>query len=186
MPSPPDLDDLLALLPLAELPRTGWLQAGLPPGIAPETIAGHAHLVALLALRLGPTAGAPLDVHRATALAVAHDAAEAFTGDLPRPATAGLGAGAKADLEAGLFAAELPELADLAAEYRAGSTPEARFVRLCDKLQLGLFALRLARAGHRGLASFAGSVAAVDATEFPGLAPLHTALAQELAAACRS
>ena len=186
MPSPPDLDDLLALLPLAELPRTGWLQAGLPPGIAPETIAGHAHLVALLALRLGPIAGVPLDIHRATALAVAHDAAEAFTGDLPRPATAGLGATAKAGLEAGLFANQLPELATLADEYRTGSSPEGRFVRLCDKLQLGLFALRLTRAGHRGLDSFADSVAAVDATEFPGLEPIRAALAQELTAACRS
>lgn len=181
-----NLEGLMALLPLAELPRTGWLQAGVPPSCAPETIASHSHLVALLVLRLGPLADPALDVAHATAIAVAHDAAEAFTGDLPPAATAGIGASAKAQLEAGVFERDLPELAALAAEYTSGQTLEGRFVRLCDKLQMGLMALRYARAGHRGLDPFTTSLAKLDALEFPFLETLRATLVQELRALQRS
>lgn len=182
----PALDRHLALAALADLPRTGWLQAGLPPGQAPESVAAHSQLVALLVLDLAPAVEPPLDVHRATAIAVAHDAAEAWTGDLPRPASAGLGKPAKEALEAGVFQGELPGLAPLAAEYRAGSTREGRFVRAADKLQMALVALRLTRAGHRGLDAFRAGAEALDLDEFPVLAELRAAIAQGWPGARRS
>ena len=172
----PTLDSLMAALPLAELPRTGWLQVGLPPGIPPETIAAHASLVGLLVLRLGGAVEPALDVHRAAALAAAHDVAEARLGDLPRDGARALPPGAKRAAEAAIEADFFPELEPLCAEYRARETREARFVHLCDKLQMGLFALRLRRAGHQGLAGFAETIRALDCTEFTPLDELRTSL----------
>jgi len=172
----------MAALPLAELPRTGWLQVGLPPGVPPEMIASHASLVAQLVLRLGPHVAPsqpPFDTYRAAAIATAHDAAEARLGDLPKDAANALPAGAKSAAEASIECSFFPELADLCAEYRAQNTPEGRFVKLCDKLQMGLFALRLARAGHRGLDGFRATIRNLDGTEFPVLDGLAAALVAE-------
>lgn len=176
--SPPSsrLESLLAALALAELPRTGWLQAGLAPGVPAETIAGHSHLVALLVLRLGPEVRPALDVLRATAMATAHDVAESELGDLPQAASRALPAGAKTLAEETVMATSYPELEPLCAEFRAQKTREARFVRLCDKLQMGLFALRLSRAGHRGLGSFLESLEALDCSEFQPAEALHIQL----------
>lgn len=176
----PSLEALMAALPLAELPRTGWLQIGLPPGIPPETIAAHASLVAQLVLRLGREVAAPFDLYRAAAIATAHDAAEARLGDLPKDAAGALPEGAKRSAEEAIEAHFFPELADLCAEYRSQATPEARFVKLADKLQMGLVALRLRRAGHLGLAGFASTLAELDCAEFQGLARLQAELLIEL------
>ena len=174
-----DLNALLALLPLAELPRTGWVQTGLPPGIAPETIASHGHMVALLVMQLGSQVDPPLDVHRAVALAVAHDAAEAWTGDLPKPAAHGLPKGAKKDLEWSMIEQKAPHLGPYWLECESMTSREARLVKLCDTLQMGLFAIRLKRAGHTGMGSFMESVQALDASEFAVTAELQALLVQE-------
>lgn len=177
-----DLNALLALLPLAELPRTGWLQAGLPPGIAPETLASHSHMVALLVLHLGPAVTPAIDVPRAIAIAVAHDAAEAWTGDLPKAASHGLPKGAKKGLEQAIIEQKAPHLGPYWRDYASGASREARFVKLCDTLQMGLFAVRLKRAGHSGLQGFLASVRALDATEFAPLAELQVQIDQEWSA----
>ena len=174
------LTALLAALPLAELPRTGWLQIGLAPGVPAETIASHSHLVALLVLRLGPQVTPGLDIHRAAAMATADDVAEAELGDLPRGAARALPPGAKAAAVEHVMAGAFPELEPLCAEYCAGATREARFVRLCDKLQMGLFAVRLARAGHHGLDGFRETLCSLDCSEFATLEALAGELREAL------
>ena len=169
----PRLAALLALAPLADLPRTGWLQAGVAPGLAVESVAAHAHLTTLLALALAPAVEPPLDLGRCLALCTVHDLAEAGLGDLPRAGSRALPPGAKASAEAQL-ALDLtqglgPGTAILRAywdEYAAAGSREARFARLCDKLQMGLRALVLARAGHRGMGTFGESVAGLDCSGF--------------------
>lgn len=175
------LDALLALLPLGRLPRTGWIQHGIA---APETIAAHVTGVATVVLALGPRVVPALDVGRALALALVHDAPEALTGDLPRPGARLLPPGAKHAAEAAAAEELLGPLAPVALEhyreYAAGETREARFVKVCDALQLGVQLLAYARAGARGLDDFVAVVAELDCGEFEPAAGLRSELLRRL------
>ena len=92
-----------------------------------------------MVLRLCP---ATLDRGRCLALAVIHDLPEVQVGDLtPHD---GVSKSVKHALEAKAAAALLedrPDLLELIEEYVASSTPEARFVRDLDKLDMALQAL---------------------------------------------
>lgn len=171
------LEALLRLVPLDHLPRTGWLLAGVA---APESIAGHAHGMALLALALAPRVAPALDADRAAALALVHDAPEAWLGDIPRPGARCLPPGAKRAAEDAAADALLGGLSALAreryAEYEAAATREARFARLCDGLQLGVRLVAYRRAGARGLAEFRATVAALDCSEFAPCEELQRAI----------
>lgn len=164
----PLLPALLALLPLDQLPRTGWIQSGIAD---PESIAGHVVGTAFLVLALGPRIFPAIDVERALALAVVHDAPEALLGDLPRTGARLLPPGAKIEAEDKAARLLLAPLSDFAlerfAEYRAAKTREARFVRLCDRLQLGVRAAAYHRLGVRGLEEFKATIEALDCAEFP-------------------
>ena len=168
---------LLALLPLERLPRTGWILRGTAQV---EPIAGHVLGTALVALAVAPRVAPPLDVDRAVSLAVVHDAPEALTGDLPRRAGELLAPGAKRAMEAGAARELLAPLSELAlaryAEYAAGETREARFVRVCDKLQLGLRLVAYVRSGERGLGEFRRGLVALDCSEFAPAAELRASL----------
>jgi len=167
---------LLRLTALSRLPRTGWLQAGVAH---PESIADHSLGTALVALVLGPEIDPPLDVERAVALAVIHDAPEALLGDLPRRAAELLPPGAKAAAEeraAEELFAGAPAARSLWAEFHAGRTREARFARACDKLHLGLQLLAYRRAGNGELGGFRAGLESLDLLD---LAPCH-ALRDEL------
>lgn len=167
---------LLRLTALARLPRTGWLLAGVP---APESIAAHSHGVALLVLALAEAVEPPLDRGRALALAALHDAPEAVLSDLPRAATRLLPAGAKRAAEeraADELLGGAPALHALWREHHAQESREARFVRLCDGLHLGLMALAYRRAGVRGLDDFRATLAALDASAFAPCEALRRSL----------
>jgi putative hydrolase of HD superfamily len=165
------LEPLLRVLPLDALPRTGWVLAGVP---RPESIAGHVLGTAHLALALGRRVDPPLDLGRALELVLVHDLPEAGSGDLPLRAGEALPAGAKRAMEDRL-AADLAGPLGLEgawAEYQAAETREARFARLCDKLQLGVRLVGYQRAGHGGLEDFRAGLEALDCAEFPAAAEL--------------
>jgi putative hydrolase of HD superfamily len=166
-PLEPTLSALLALQPLGDLARTGWVQRGIAN---PESIAAHVVGTAFVVLALGPRVEPGLDVDRAIALALVHDAPEALLGDLPRTAARLLPPGAKRAAEIGAARELLPPLSDLAherfREYLAGETREARFARVCDRLQLGVRLVGYHRAGARGLEEFVETIAALDCSEF--------------------
>jgi putative hydrolase of HD superfamily len=174
------LPALLALLPLDRLPRTGWILRGIGD---PESIAGHVLGTCHVILALGPRVEPELDVERCLALALVHDAPEALLGDIPRTGSALLPSGAKAAAEDAAARALLAPLSDLArdlfAEHRAGSTREARFTRLCDRLQMGVRLAGYEREGRRGLDDFRATIAALDASEF---APAESLRSEILAA----
>jgi putative hydrolase of HD superfamily len=153
------LKTLLPLLALDRLPRTGWLVAGIA---SPESVAAHSLGTALVVLALGPRVEPPLAVDRAVSLAVLHDAPEALLTDLPRSAVECLPPGAKAEGERRAAERLLAPLSALAAarfeEFRAQETREARFVRTCDQLHLGLRWLGYLREGARGLSEFRGGL----------------------------
>ncbi|MEZ6020088.1 MAG: HD domain-containing protein [Planctomycetota bacterium] len=142
------VQSLLALSRLDALPRTGWVQAGVP---VPESLAGHSLAVTHLALALLPRVTPGLDLGRVLAMATLHDGPECLSGGPAaggRPRPAGWGQGP----DGGVLARELLEPLGPVAhaawrEFAAQETREARFVKGCDRVQLALEVLRLARAG---------------------------------------
>lgn len=137
-------------LALKTTPRAGWARCGVP---APESVADHSYGVALLALVLAPRHPGPLDGARCLRLALAHDLAEALVGDItphdgvPPEAKARREAGAVAELSALLGDAALESLWR---EYEAARTPEARFVKSLDKLEMLCQARAYERAHPKG------------------------------------
>jgi putative hydrolase of HD superfamily len=157
-----DIDRAVAMLlrasALKTAPRTGWALRGIA---APESVAAHAHGVALAALLLLELVDEPLDRARVLAMAILHDLPEAVTGDLSLGASALLPSGAKrvmeecalADLLGGLECVD--SWRELWAEYEARRTPEANLVRDADRLDLLLQALAYEETtGNRRLGEF--------------------------------
>jgi putative hydrolase of HD superfamily len=182
---PPDVtEDARRLLALARrsealkaLPRTGWLDRGVAPPLA-ESVADHSFGVALLAWLSAverQAAGASLDPCRVLLLALAHDLAEAETGDIAPydpvalsheadadarraflerrhvrdPSREAMKRAAEDDAMRVLLAALPPAARDALdtvwEELRSASTPEARFVKQVDRLETFLQSRRYQR-----------------------------------------
>lgn len=127
---------------LAALPRTGWLLRGVSD---PESIAEHCFGVCVVAMILVDdlrAKGISIDGERVLRMAIVHDAAEAFTGDIPMPAKTEELSEALEAAEDRLLAGALPpaELA-LWREAEDASTLEARVVKAADKVQMLVKAL---------------------------------------------
>ena len=123
---------LLEALKLKDLPRSGWVRAGVEN---PESVAAHSWGVAWLVLVLCP---GRLDRGRALALAVVHDLAEVVVGDLTPHDDVSAEEKQLREGEALVRLAPNPEISVLFGEYQADETPEARFVKACDKLDMAL------------------------------------------------
>jgi putative hydrolase of HD superfamily len=151
---------LLDLLALKALPRAGWLRAGVT---TPESVAGHSWGVAWLVLALCPPS---LDRGRALAIAVVHDLAEAQVGDItPHDGIAAEVKHAREEEAMLSLLDALPgkdELLSLWREYESGTTEEGRFVKLCDKLDMGLQALCYRQQGCDAAEILASARAALD------------------------
>jgi len=130
-----------ALAQLKHLYRQGWLRIGVPKDKC-ESVAEHSFGVATLALCLAPARSKTFDVGRAVTLALVHDMGETFAGDIMP--SEGISVDRKHALERRaarrLFRC-LPagkRLMALWAEYEEQKTPEAKFVRQLDRLEMSL------------------------------------------------
>jgi len=137
------LDQLLEGLQLKSVDRAGWRRIGI---LAPESVAAHSWGISWLALHLCPP---ELSLERALAIAALHDLPEVRVGDItPHD---GISKVDKLRMESeaatALFAAR-PELLALWRDYAEQASPEARFVRDLDKLDMALQALLYAQDGH--------------------------------------
>lgn len=127
---------LMECVGLKALPRTGWVRTGVE---GPESVAAHSWGVAFLVLALCPPG---LDRGKALAIATLHDLAEVRVGDLTP--YDGVAPEEKARREFAAFRALVEPFdaaADLEAlylEYAEQSSPEGRFVKACDKVDMAL------------------------------------------------
>ena len=127
-------DQLLQMLQLKDIERTGWVRAGVNK---PESVAAHSWGMATLALKLCPP---ELNLARVLSICLVHDLAEVIVGDLtPHDEIQG---DEKHRLEREAMLSMAPEWVDLFDEYESTSTPEAKFVKTMDKLDMGLQAIR--------------------------------------------
>jgi putative hydrolase of HD superfamily len=154
--SPSELVDAVHFFDrLSSLPRTGWLLRGVTD---PESVAEHCFGVAIVAGMLVDDArarGVAVDGERVLRMALVHDAAEVFTGDIPMPAKTPALADALEAAETELLAKVLSP-ADLALwkEAEAAESLEARIVKAADKIQMLAKALAYERDRRGRLDSF--------------------------------
>ena len=126
-------EELLTLLQLKDIDRTGWVRAGVEN---PESVAAHSWGMAVLALRLCPE---QLDLSKVLSMCLVHDIAEIVVGDLtPHDDIRGE---EKHRLEREAMMKIAPQWVGLFDEYEQGKTEEAQFVKTMDKLDMGLQAM---------------------------------------------
>jgi putative hydrolase of HD superfamily len=126
---------------LKQIYRQGWLQRGISPRRC-ESVADHSFGVALLVMFLADQYAPHLDMVKLLRLSLLHDVGEIDAGDLT-PAD-GISSADKVQREHASVLRVLRRLPhqdrylDLWHEYEAGETPEARFVRQVEKLEMAL------------------------------------------------
>jgi putative hydrolase of HD superfamily len=131
------VDVLIALDPMADLPRTGWLLRGVRPC---ESIADHSYFVAVTVMMLVDALreeGMEIDGEKALRMALVHDTPEAKTGDVPMPQKTERMDAALSELEADIAERVLTPAA--LASWRdgeRGESIEARVVKAADKIQM--------------------------------------------------
>jgi len=121
-------DELKEILGLKNVLRAGWVRAGIK---SPESVAAHSWGMSMLALKLTPK---ELDLTRVLSLCIVHDVPEVRVGDLtPHDDTS-----TKAEDELKAMTEMAPEWVALFEEYEQGQSPEAKFVKQLDKLDMAL------------------------------------------------
>jgi len=151
---------------LKQLPRSGWLFAGIRQ---PESIADHSYATIWTALLLAESINqewqdqglqAPLDISRVMQIALVHDLAESILTDLPKRSTDLVGKAVKHQAEADaiqLLLAELPNgtlYIERWHEYTANESAESLVAHDADKLEMVQQALRYEEMGQRNLQDF--------------------------------
>lgn len=168
----PFLEAYFELAHLKQLYRQGWLRHGLPVERC-ESVAEHCFMVAVLSLWLGHKFPG-LDSERVLRMALLHDIGEIYAGDIV-PSDQ-VSKEQKFQLEKAAIEKVLQKLAgsaqylELWQEFEQGTTPEARFVRQIDRLEMGLQARVYQAQGFEGMDEFVNS--ALEALEDPQLSEI--------------
>jgi len=136
--------------------RTGWLNEKIPDA---ESIGDHMYRMSVLALCATDES---LDIPKCVMMAVVHDLAEAIVGDIAP--SDGIPKETKARLEAGAMHTIVHEMLhdSLAAqriqalwmEYETGETPEAKFVKDLDRIEMALQASEYEQRHGKSLQQF--------------------------------
>jgi putative hydrolase of HD superfamily len=123
---------------LKNIPRTGWLQRGIPLSVA-ETVAEHSFEVASILAVISMEAGEGLDKEKLLIMGTIHDWGEAVAGDIPRSLTKRLGKETKSKAEIKIMkelsaASGSKRLAQIFEEYEGGKSVEAVVAKTADVL----------------------------------------------------
>jgi putative hydrolase of HD superfamily len=126
---------------LKQLYRQGWLQRGVPAQRC-ESVAEHSFCMAVLCMFIADAYLPDLDVLRVLRLALLHDCGEIYVGDItPADAVSPEEKHRRERAAVEQIFAKLPHGADYRAlwqEYEENRTPEARFVKQMDRLEMAL------------------------------------------------
>jgi len=145
------------LFQLKQLYRQGWLKRGIPSEVC-ESVAEHSFGVALLALWLADTYYPELDTQKVLCMALLHDFGEVYAGDIIPGDQVPIDEKRARELSSveQVFS-KLPggeEYIDLWKEFEMGDSPEARFVRQIDRLEMGFQAAVYRSQGFDGMDEF--------------------------------
>ncbi|HNV68143.1 MAG TPA: HD family hydrolase [Candidatus Ozemobacteraceae bacterium] len=168
------------LLNLKKLRRTGWALRGIRDG---ESLADHAFGVSILTLILVEF-HPQLNREKAVRLALLHELGECRVGDIPFPALSYLKGKSEAERAAVSDLLEplgerKPSLLAEYLEFEDNQTPEARFVKAVDKLEMLVTAAEYERTGYRSLTDFWENAVTFECLqEFPLLSELANRLRQ--------
>ena len=142
---------------LKQIYRQGWLQRGIPAKRC-ESVAEHSYGVAMLTMFVSEEHFPELDSLKVMRLALLHDFGEIDAGDLTP--SDGVDKAKKNRMERESvervcsFSPVGDRFVELWNEYEAGETPEAKFVRQIEKLEMALQAAVYEKQGFQGLADF--------------------------------
>jgi len=121
---------LIEALGLKGVVRAGWVRAGVEQ---PESVAAHSWGMAMLATQLCPD---DLNLQRVLELCILHDIAEVRVGDITPHDN--IEPEEKHRLETEAIQEMGIDASSIFAEYESQETPESRFVRYLDKLDMAL------------------------------------------------
>lgn len=137
---------------LKNIPRTGWLQRGVPPSIA-ETVAEHTFEVATILSLVTMHAEDILNAQKMLLMGIIHDWGEAVSGDMPRSLTRKLGKETKKITEKSIMrelsaASGFPEIFKLFEEYEERKSQEAIITKAADLIATLRQASEYAKMGY--------------------------------------
>ena len=121
---------LIEALGLKHVVRAGWVRAGV---VNPESVASHSWGMAMLATQICPE---ELNLQRVLEMCILHDIAEVHVGDITPHDN--VSPEKKHLLESEAIQRMGIEAESAFSEYEAQVTPEAKFVRYLDKLDMAL------------------------------------------------
>jgi putative hydrolase of HD superfamily len=146
---------------LKQLYRQDWLRRGITPARC-ESVADHSFGVAMLSMLLADAYFPYLDHDKVVRMALLHDLGEVYAGDvIPRDAVSPREKHRRERLSVAQVLHKLPNgeaYVMLWQEYERASSPEARFVRQVDRLEMGLQASVYEHQGLGALSEFFISV----------------------------
>ncbi len=152
---------------LKQLFRQGWLRHGAPPERC-ESVADHSFSVAVLAMLLADAHFPDLDIARVLRLALLHEFGEIYAGDItPADGVSGEEKHRREEDSVVRVLSKLPNgemYITLWREYEDNQSPEARFVRQIDRLEMALQAGVYQRQGLLDPAEFFRSAGAALST----------------------
>ena len=142
---------------LKDLFRQGWLQAGIPIEKC-ESVADHSFLTTMLAWMIAEELAPELDSEKIIKMSLLHEMGEIYGGDItPRD---GVGESEKFLLEYDSMHKVLSKLFNgekwsaLWEEFEKANSPEAKFVKQIDKLEMALQAYSYEQSHKLDLMSF--------------------------------
>ena len=131
---------------LKNIPRTGWVQRGVPQAIA-ETVASHVYEASVLCLEIGSdlVERGVIDgeeVYKAVMITLVHDISEGVVGDLNKFVSKELGELKEKIEEKAVVSIGSKAILPLYREYREGLTMPSILAHICDKLSTYIQAKR--------------------------------------------
>ncbi len=154
---------LLETLELKDLARSGWVKNGI---VNCESVASHTWGVSWLVIALCPE---DLNLQRALVMTTIHDIAETRVGDITP--NDDISANEKHLLESNAMKDILSnfknsdELYKIWMEYELQITPESKFVKYCDKLDMALQAQKYMLNSDKNLNEFIDSAISIIAND---------------------